>query len=115
MAMSQFLDEHAERLGIDDATREKMRAIEENAREEGQGFEVRQQQLHQEMHALLDVEKPDVAAVMRQADKMGEAHAEALKHHLRAMLAIRALLTPEQLKELVRIHHEEQGSRRRDE
>jgi Spy/CpxP family protein refolding chaperone len=91
-----------------------MRAIEEKAREEGRAFDDRQRKLHQEMHALLDTEKPDVDAVMQLAANIGQAQADALKHHLKAMLAIRALLTPQQLKELVLIHEEEGRKWRHD-
>ncbi len=43
---------------------------------------------------------------MRQAERIGAAKTELKKERLRTMLSIRALLTPEQRRELVRIHEE---------
>ena len=91
-----------------------MRVIEEKASEQGRAFGDRQRKLHQEMHALLDTEKPDVDVVMKLADKISQVQADALKHHLKTMPAIRALLTPQQLKELVLIHEEEGRKWRHD-
>jgi Spy/CpxP family protein refolding chaperone len=44
--------------------------------------------------------------VMEKAEAIGGAETALQKERLRTMLAIRALLTPEQRRELVRIHEE---------
>jgi hypothetical protein len=48
---------------------------------------------------------------MKQAEAIGELELEERKNRLRATLRIRALLTPEQREELVRIREEEGGRR----
>ena len=55
------------------------------------------------MRALLSQEVPDEAAVMRQADAIGALELAARKQRLQVMLRIRALLTPAQRQELMRL------------
>ena len=111
-----MLEHHAERLGLDEATRAGIRTLAEASRPETEALEEQVHALREEMRGLLDQEQPDVDAVMRQADRIGAAEIELDKHRLRTLLAIRALLTPEQRRELVRIHEErmrERGFHRR--
>ena len=50
----------------------------------------------EDMHTLLDQETPDQAAVLAQADKIGQLSTEAHKEMLKTLLAVRAELTPDQ-------------------
>jgi Spy/CpxP family protein refolding chaperone len=50
---------------------------------------------------------------MQQAEKIGALETDLQKQRLHTMLRIRALLTPEQRDELVKIHEERRGRHRR--
>ncbi len=61
---------------------------------------------------LLSQDDPDEAAVMQQAETIGKVETEMHKHRLSTLLAVRALLTPEQRAELTRIREEMRGEGR---
>jgi Spy/CpxP family protein refolding chaperone len=101
-----LIEEHAEQLGLDEATLEAIGKIVDEARAEGRELRGELRSAHGEMRALLSQDEPDEAAVMKQAETIGELETELQKHRLRSVLQIRALLTPEQREELVRIRQE---------
>lgn len=102
----QVLERHAERLGLDDAARARVRAIADAARPEGDRLRNELEDRQREMRELLGADAPDEAAVLAQADRIGAAETALQKQRLRTMLEIRAILTPEQRAELVKIHAE---------
>lgn len=104
--IERVLERNAERLHLDDATRDRIRALAEAGREKTRPQRQALQQLHEDMHALLTADVPEESAVLAKADEIGRAETALHKERLRTMLAIRALLTPEQRRELVRIHEE---------
>lgn len=88
-------------LDLDAATLDQMRAI-SNALAEANA--PRRAQIRRErvlLRSLLDEARPDEAAVMAQVDALSAVQAESWKARLRAMIEIRALLTPTQRKLLV--------------
>ena len=104
--IERLLERNAERLHLDDATREKIRALAEDGRKQSKPQREALDRLHEEMHALLTADAPELDATLAKADEIGAAETALHKERLRTMLAIRALLTPEQRRELVRIHEE---------
>jgi hypothetical protein len=66
------------------------------------------------MRALLSQEGPNEAAVMQQADAIGALELAARKQRLQVMLRIRALLTPAQRQELIRLQEIWHTRRRSD-
>jgi Spy/CpxP family protein refolding chaperone len=108
----RILERHAERLKLDEATREKIRAIGVETQTEARPIRDQLRESRDEMRRLLGQDIPDEAVVMRQAERIGSLETEMQKQRLRAMLRIRALLTPEQRQELVKIHEERRGRRR---
>lgn len=112
----RVLERHADELGLDDAVRAKIREIAEEGRAKTQTHDDALRALHDEMRALLSTDEPDQQAVMRKAEEIGAAETARRKERLRTMLAIRALLTPEQRRALIRIHEERRRERheRRD-
>jgi hypothetical protein len=66
------------------------------------------------MRTLLSQEVPNAAAVMQQADAIGALELAILKQRLQVMLRIRALLTPAQRQELMRLQETWQARRRSD-
>jgi len=108
------LERNADRLGLDPAVEQEIRAIASASRAESERTRALLDAAHERMHALLAVDLPDEPAVMQQAERIGALETDERKSRLRGMLQIRALLTPEQRALLVEIH-EERRSRRGDE
>jgi Spy/CpxP family protein refolding chaperone len=108
--LDALLERHAERLGLEPATLAQIRGVADAARPEHERLSDELHALRLEMRALLGEDAPDPEAVMRQADRIGAAETALDKHRLATLLEIRALLTPDQRGELVRIYEE----RRRD-
>ncbi|MGH0028447.1 MAG: Spy/CpxP family protein refolding chaperone [Myxococcota bacterium] len=102
--IERVLEKHAEQLGLDEATREQIEAIAAEARPESEALRETLRERHDELRRLLSEDAPDEDAVMAQAERIGAAEVALQKSRLRTMLRIRALLTPEQRAELVRIH-----------
>jgi Spy/CpxP family protein refolding chaperone len=109
--LDALLERDAERLGLDAETLARIRASADASRPE---HERRVDELHAlrlEMRTLLGEDAPDRDAVMQLADRIGAAETALDKHRLATLLEIRALLTPEQRRELVRIHEERRRER----
>ena len=76
------------------------------ARAEGRALHGQLREAREVLHTLLTADAPDEAVVMQQADVIGGLETALMKHRLRSMLQIRALLTPEQRAELESIREE---------
>jgi len=113
--LDRILDRHADRLGLDDAVSERVRAMAAESREEADAIHAKLEALHTELRATLDADEPDEDRVMDLAEEIGEVKTEGSKNRLSTMLRIRAELTPEQRQTLVEIreefrgHHERRG------
>jgi Spy/CpxP family protein refolding chaperone len=103
---ARFFEEHADELGIDQATLAQIRAIVDASRDEGRTLLDQVRAERRTMRDLLDQANPDEAAVMAQADVVGDAMTALHKHRLATMLKIRALLTPEQRAALEKMRQE---------
>jgi Spy/CpxP family protein refolding chaperone len=110
----RFIAEYAERLGLDQQTLATIRTLVEASRAQAETLRVELRQAYAQMRALLSHEGPSEAAVMQQADVIGALELAARKQRLQVMLQIRALLTPAQRQELVRLQ-ETWNTRRRAE
>jgi Spy/CpxP family protein refolding chaperone len=108
----RVIDEHADELGLDEETREAIQGIVDASRKDAKDFREELRGLHDAMRTLLSQDEPDEAAVMKQAESIGKVETEMHKHRLSTLLAVRALLTPEQRAELTRIREETRGERR---
>jgi len=102
----RFIARHAEELGLGAETVEAIEKIvdESHARAETLHDQLRGE--YDKMHQLLAQDMPDEAAVMAQAEVIDGLKLEAHKNRLRALIAIRSQLTPEQRQELIRIREE---------
>lgn len=101
-----WIARHAEELDLDDATLAEVEAIVEQSREEGRAIREEHRAARDAMHEMLEQGEPDVAAVMRQTEVIGEIDVRKHKHRLATMLAIRAKLTPEQREKLSELREE---------
>ena len=101
--LERFIAAYAEHLALDQETLAKIRTLVDASRAQG---EARRTELHQaqaQMRALLSQEVPNTDAVMQQADTIGSLELASRKQRLQIMLRIRALLTPAQRQELIRL------------
>jgi Spy/CpxP family protein refolding chaperone len=110
----RFIAEYAERLGLDKETLGTIRTIVDASRAQGETLRADLRQAYAQMRALLSQEGPNEAAVMQQADAIGALELAARKQRLQVMLRIRALLTPAQRQELIRIQETLHTRRRSD-
>ncbi len=108
-----FIERHAERLALSPEVRARIAGIVSASRERGDTLRRELDAGHERLRILLGAEAPDVDAVLEQADRIGALETRARKNRLRAMMEIRALLTPEQRRELVAIRAEGAGGERR--
>jgi Spy/CpxP family protein refolding chaperone len=111
--IDRILERHADELQLDAATRESIRAIADRARAEEEPRAEELHDLRDSLRELLDAEAPKLEDVMALADRIGAAETELKKRRLRTLLEIRALLSPEQRRQLVQIF-EERKARWRD-
>ena len=109
--LDALLERYAERLALDAAALDKIRAIGAASRPEHDRLAEAVHTLRGEMRAQLSQDEPDRDAVMALADRIGAAETLLDKHRLDTLLEIRALLTPEQRRELVKIFDERRRAR----
>lgn len=108
-SFKQIIDRQAERLGLDDATRAKVDEVAEAAQPEMDRLRERLQAQNQAMGELLAQDAPSIDAVMKQVDEIGATETKLQKLRLSTMLKIRALLTPEQRAELMKLQQQRRG------
>jgi Spy/CpxP family protein refolding chaperone len=112
-APGSFAALYAERLGLDAEAQAKIQEIVAQSgvrdRELREELDAARQRIHDLMN---EVHHPEEAAIMAQAEAIGAVEAEIHKNRLRAILKIREILSPEQRKELLRMHEEEHPHRR---
>jgi Spy/CpxP family protein refolding chaperone len=99
-----MIEEHADRLGLDDEARAAIRAIVDASHERAAELHEDHREAHRVLRDLLSQDSPDEAAVMQQAELLGTIETETTKHRLQTLLRIRALLTPEQREEMMGMH-----------
>ena len=109
----RFIDEYAERLGLEAETVAAIRTIVEATHQQNKALGAELHQAYTHMRTLLSEEMPDETTVMQQADAIGAIELAARKNRLQAMLRIRALLTPAQRQELLRLQGESSTMRGR--
>ena len=106
-----LIKRNAERLGL---TGDALAAVQAVVDASGMRHEALLTQLdaaREAMRALLSKPVPDANAVMAQADAIGAIETQLHKNRLQAIMEIRALLTPAQRTELLRVRDEEHAKR----
>jgi Spy/CpxP family protein refolding chaperone len=96
----EILERNLEKLGLEADQKERVTAILNAAKERRRAGRSELRAAFEQMSALLEADPPDEAAIMRQADKIGDLKSEEHKSMLRTLLAVRAELTPEQREKL---------------
>lgn len=87
-------------LDLSDAQRDKLRDLHEAQARKMVQRRADMQLARMDLHKLLRAEKPDPSAINAQIDKMARMHAETMKAAVGTHLQARAILTPEQLRQL---------------
>ena len=90
------LEKHLKTLGLDPSQQEKVQAILDAAKPQREQFRAKMREQFNKMRELLDQDAPDQAAVLAQADVLGQLKTEMLRERLKILLAVRAELTPDQ-------------------
>lgn len=104
--IDHVLERHAEELALGAEVLERVRKLAAEGEEQAKPLRDALAAEREAMHGLLAQDVPDAEAVMLQADLVGAAETEVRKQRLRTLLAVRALLTPEQRRGMVRIFEE---------
>ncbi len=101
------LDKVAEVIDLDQETRDQIEEISRGVAEENapRRSAIRKERLL--LRALLEDSPPDEAAVMSQVDELSSLQSALWKTRLRAMMQMRALLTPLQREQLVQLQQRE--------
>jgi len=95
-----MLEHRLDRLDLDPSIRNEIDAILAEARPTAAALRDQVAAEHERMRALIAEEAPDQAAIDEEVDRIGSATGELRKHEIHTMLAVRALLTPEQRDQL---------------
>jgi Spy/CpxP family protein refolding chaperone len=101
-----FIERNAARLGLGPEEVAAIRAVVERSRARNETLLVEIDKAQDEMRELLHGDDPNEDAVLGQADRIGALHTEESKNRLRAIIAIRKMLTAEQRRELDAIRRE---------
>ena len=88
------------RLDLTDAQRTKLRDLHEAAARKSVQRRADAQLARMDLHKLMRSENPNSASVSSAIDKVARLHAEGLKARFDTYMQARAMLTPEQLKQL---------------
>ncbi|MFI5308778.1 MAG: Spy/CpxP family protein refolding chaperone [Polyangiales bacterium] len=99
------LEQIAGELGLSDAVRKNVKDAIYDATKQGIALGADLAQARLELGRLLDQDKPDSDAVLKQVDKVGQLRTELVKVRIRTMLKIMGMLTPEQRKKLKQHPH----------
>lgn len=105
----EFLERHAEQLGLEPAQSEAISQLIEQSREQGESLREQVHELRGGLRELLQADVPDAAAVMAQADALGAVETDLNKLRLSTMMGIHAQLTPEQRAQLKELRGELRG------
>jgi Spy/CpxP family protein refolding chaperone len=109
-----LIERHAERLGLSGEARAAVQAVVDASGVRHAELLADLDAAREAMRGLLSLPVPDADAVMAQADAIGALETALHKNRLRAIMEIRALLTPEQRSELLRVREEERARPERE-
>lgn len=109
--LSRVIERHADELGLDAVTLDRVRALSEEGRARAGELHDELRTTREQLHALMESEDPDEAATTRLAERAGALRTELDVGRLRADLAVRELLTDEQRRALLGLRPERPAGR----
>ena len=107
-----MLERAAEKIGVDDATLQKIKDRAHRGRTEAVKLEAELKTQQLELRHLLDQPRADRAKVMQAVERTGQSKIKLKKHHLEVMLDIREMLSPDQIKRLKELKKDIRKERR---
>ena len=72
----RFFERYADRLGVDDETRAEIEERFDASREQAEPLRLAVREAHRELREMLRADEPDRAAILAQADRIGELEGE---------------------------------------
>ena len=106
----------AEKIGLDDATQLKIKEIDINLRKTNRELQKKTREAMEKQVKLMKEAKVDEAAVMSAIDELFDLRKEMAKAQTKRLIAVKALLTPEQLEKAVeeqrKMREERRGAKR---
>jgi Spy/CpxP family protein refolding chaperone len=114
LANPDRIDGIAERIGLDDATVKRIKDIVYDAHKEEIQLKAAMKTARVDLRRALDDDAPDRAKVMRLVERVGDAGVKHQQHRIGTMLDIRALLTPDQVKQLAQMRRERRMHRKKE-
>ena len=106
----------AEKIGLDDATQLKIKEIDLNLRKSNRELQKKAREVMEKQAKLMKETKVDEAAVMSAIDELFDLRKEMAKAQTKRVIAVKALLTPEQLEKAVeemrKVREEKRGAKR---
>ena len=107
--------EVAEKIGLDEATQLKLKEIDLNLRKTNRELQQKTREAMEKQEKLMKADKVDEAAVMSAIDELFDFRKEMAKAQTKRVIAVKALLTPEQLEQAVeemrKVREERRGKR----
>ncbi len=97
--LGQF-EQMIDQLGLPEATHKKIKDLAYEAEKQSIAVRAELEQAKLEMHHLMEQDKTDNDAVLKQLDKVGQLKNDLAKIRMRAWLEARKLLSPEQRKKM---------------
>ena len=98
--LALVVERHADELGLDAATLDRVRALDREARARADARHEELREARESLHALMESEDPDEAAAVELVERLGEMRTQDEVARVRTDLAVRALLTSEQFARL---------------
>jgi Spy/CpxP family protein refolding chaperone len=107
----RFLEKYADRLDVDDETREQIEGKFASSREEAAPLREELHDAHRTLREMLHADEPDRDAILAQADRIGALDTLLRKLRLTTLLEVSALLSDQQRAEMISIREEHKQSR----
>ncbi len=105
-----FRPKIAEKIGLSEDTQEKLRKIDEDSNGKIEGIQAKIRAAMEKQAELLKADDPDENEVMKAIDELFRLRRDLAKVQTRRVLAVKKLLTPEQLKQATEAMREMRAS-----
>lgn len=112
--LAHVIERHADELKLDAATLDSILALQQQEREDSRELHESLREGRGRLRALMDSDEPDETAVVAQVEKLGALETQARLARIRTDLAVRALLTSEQLETLKSLRPDRPAGGERD-
>jgi len=95
-----MIEKVAGELGLQEATLKKIRDLAYETEKKSIEFDSQLETAFLDLRRLMDADQPDEKKVMGQVDKIGALEIQLKKLHIKTLLSVREMLSPEQRQKL---------------